>query len=277
MNAFVIFNVVLGAIIIYGCVCLVYYLIQEKFLFVPIHTDEFKRRKIRLPFEEVIIDTPHEGIIHGLLFRHTSPKGVVFYLHGNTGSIKRWRYMAEDICKLGFDVFVMDYRGYGDSRGHRSEAILHRDVEVCYEHVMREVRIPKIIYGRSLGCAFAIRLAAHTTPDKLVLETPFNNMVETARSHLPFLPVQWLLRYRFRSDICIKQVRCPIHIFHGTADLIVPLALADKLYQSAKQQGCNVAMTIIPGGRHSNLWKFRPFRTRLIQFMNDPQNVDCKH
>ncbi len=263
-----ILNTFLTIVLIYVGVCLVYYFIQEKFIFVPLHTDELSRRKIRLPFDEFLIDTPNTGLIHAQLFKAVKPKGVVFYLHGNTGSMRRWRFMAEDICKLGFDVFVMDYRGYGESTGKRSEAILHRDVEFCFDYIGKQYSIPMIIYGRSLGCAFATRLAARREADKLVLETPFNNMIDTAKYYLPFLPAQFLLRYRFRSDIYIKQVKCPIHIFHGTNDIIVPYPLAVLLYKSAKVNNPDIYFTTIKKGKHSNLKRYTLFRSRLIEFLN---------
>jgi len=262
-------NTLLTIFLIYFGICVVYYLIQEKFIFVPLHTDELSRRKIRLPFDEVLIDTPNEGLIHGQLFKANQPKGIVFYLHGNTGSMKRWRFMAEDICKLGFDVFVMDYRGYGESRGKRSEAIMHRDVEFCFDYVTKNYTLPKIIYGRSLGCAFATRLASKREVQKVVLETPFNNMIDTAKYYLPFLPAMFLLRYRFRSDIYIRQIKCPIHIFHGTNDIIVPYPLAAKLYKAAKLNNSQVYFTTIKKGKHSNLKKFWVFRSRLAEFLNE--------
>jgi len=267
MGLTVILNIVLMALLIYLGVCIVYYFIQEKFVFVPVHTDNFSKRKLSVPYEEILLDVPNDGQIHGMLLKASNPEGVVFYLHGNTGNIKRWRYKAEDICKLGFDVFVLDYRGYGESRGKRSEAIMHRDVEYCYDSILSRYAIPKIIYGRSLGCAFATRLASRREADKVVLETPFNNMLEIGRYYLPFLPIKFLLRYRFRSDIYIKQIKCPIHIFHGTNDIIVPYASAQKLFNNAKLNNDQVSFTTIKRGNHSNLKKFKLFRTRLAEFL----------
>lgn len=267
MNLAVILNIALTALLIYLGICVAYYFIQEKFIFVPVHTDNFSKRKLTVPFEEVFLDTPNKGRIHGLLLKSPTPEGVVFYLHGNTGNIKRWRYKAEDICKLGFDVFVLDYRGFGESRGKRSEGIMHRDVEFCYDYILSRYAIPVIIYGRSLGCAFASKLASRREADKLVLETPFNNLLDIGRYYMPFLPIKFLLRYRFRSDIYIKQVKCPIHIFHGTNDIIVPYSSALKLYNNAKLHNDNVNMTTIKKGSHSNLKKFKLFRTRLAEFL----------
>lgn len=269
MSFYFVLNTILTVILIYVGVCIVYYFIQEKFIFVPISADDFSNRKVILPFEEVLLDTPYEGQIHGLIFKHSEPKGLVFYLHGNTGSIKRWRFMAEDICKMGFDVFVIDYRGYGESRGKRSEAYMHRDAEFCFEYISARYDIPKIIYGRSLGCAFATKLASRHEPYKLVLETPFFNMIEIGQYYLPFLPTKFLLRYRFRSDIYIKQIHCPIHIFHGTSDVVVPYSSALKLFETAKNNGNNVAMTTLKKGKHGNLKKFNTFKRRLAEFLEN--------
>lgn len=259
-------NTFLTVLLIYGLVCLVYYLVQEKFLFVPVHTEDLKFRKVKLPFEDLYYETPNNGYIHAQLFRANYSKGLIFYLHGNTGNLKRWRFMAEDLCKLGYDVFVMDYRGFGESRGKRSEAFMHRDVEFCFDAIAKNYQYV-VIYGRSLGSGFATRLTSKRSANKVVLETPFNNMVDTAKYYLPFLPVPLFLRYRFRSDIYIKQIKCPIHIFHGTADIIVPYPLANKLFQIAKDSGAQVQMTTIKKGMHSNLNKYALFRNRLEKFL----------
>lgn len=268
MYFYYILNIVFIILLVYVAIGVVYFFIQERFIFVPIYTGAFARKRLKLPYEERVIETPNAGLIHGYLFKVENPKAVVFYLHGNTGGIARWQYMAEDLAKMGMDVFLMDYRGYGKSKGKRNEAIMHRDVEYCFDFIIKEYDLPIVVYGRSLGCAFATRLASRRKIDKLVLETPFNNMFDTAHFYFPFLPSSWLLRYRFRSDIYIRQVKCPVHIFHGTNDIIVPYSLARKLYESAKKANVQVSFTAIKRGKHSNLAKFPLFSSSLKKFLN---------
>ncbi|MFZ4784742.1 MAG: alpha/beta hydrolase [Flavobacteriales bacterium] len=224
-------RIVLMILLVYTGICVVYFLFQEKFIFVPTLPGEPFEIKLALHTEEFQLKAPHNGSIHCLLVKAENTKGLVFYLHGNTGSLKRWQFMAEEIAGYGFDVFVMDYRGYGKSQGIRSEARMHRDVEFCYDWIAEKyTQKPRIIYGRSLGSGFATRLASRRHSDGLVLETPFLNLVDVAKSYAPILPVDMLLRYKMRSDIFIQRVDCPIHIFHGTKDSIVRYSSAFELF-----------------------------------------------
>lgn len=247
---------------------MIYFFIQEKFIFVPTLPGDQFESKLSTSTEEYHLETPHKGLIHALLIKVENPKGVIIYLHGNTGSLKRWQFMAEEISSYGYDVFVPDYRGYGQSKGRKSEAFMHRDMEFCYEFISEKYPdVKTIIYGRSLGCAFATRLASRKNPHRVVLETPFYNMLQTGQYYLPFLPVTFLLRYRFRSDIFIQHIDCPIIIFHGTKDIIVPHSQALELFRHAEKVQRKIQMTTIVGGKHSNLNSFPLFRERLEEFL----------
>jgi pimeloyl-ACP methyl ester carboxylesterase len=254
-------------LLIYCLICVVYFFIQEKFIFVPTLPGEPFESKLAVECEEFSLTTPHNGSIHALLLKVDKPKGVVIYLHGNTGSLKRWQFMAEEISGYELDVFVPDYRGYGKSKGRRSEAFMHRDMEYCFDLIRERYSNQNIIiYGRSLGCAFACRLASRREAHMLILETPFYNMIETGKYYLPFLPVKYLLRYKFRSDIYLQHIDCPIHILHGTRDIIVPHDQALKLYRLGELHNREITMTTIVGGKHGNLNGFPLFREKLEQF-----------
>lgn len=257
-------NIILITIGIYAGVCLLYYFVQERFIFVPLNFPEKYKPAITSDHEEIFMKTPHEGYIHGLRIIKPDSKGLIFYLHGNTGNLKRWQFMAEELSHFGYDAFVFDYRGYGSSSGKRSEAKMHRDAEHCFDEIIKLYPNKSvIIYGRSLGAAFATRLASRRPSSYVVLETPFYNMHETAKYYLPFLPTKLLLRYRFRSDLYIQNIEAPIHIFHGTSDRVIPHDHAQKLYQRAKNSAKQIEMTTINGGKHSNLNSFPLFRKKL--------------
>lgn len=262
-------RIVLIAVLVYAGICVVYFLFQEKFIFVPTLPGEAFEIKLTLETEEFQLKTPLGGSIHCLLVKAENSRGLVFYLHGNTGSLKRWQFMAEEVAGYGFDVFVMDYRGYGKSHGIRSEARMHRDVEFCYDWIAeRYDGVPKIIYGRSLGSGFATRLASRRQVDGLVLETPFLSLVDVARSYAPILPVDILLRYKMRSDLHILRVDCPIHIFHGTKDNVVRYSSAFELFSLVKDVKM-VSFTTLVEGKHGNLNTYPLFRERLQAFFSE--------
>lgn len=190
------------------------------------------------------------------------------YFHGNTGSIHRWATIAEELTSFGFDVFVPDYRGYGRSKGRRTEEILFKDALLCYKKVLELYPEDKVcIYGRSLGTGMASWLSVHTHPAAIVLETPFNNLVEVAKRHLVIVPVKYLMRYTFKNEVYLKKSTSPILIAHGTKDKIVHYKLALELYKNV-QSHADVEMLTIPGGGHGNLNRFPVFREALVRFFD---------
>jgi alpha-beta hydrolase superfamily lysophospholipase len=256
-------------VLIYLGICVVYFLFQERFIFVPSFSLEGFNNKLASEVKEYYFQTPHQGQIHALLLKVENPKGVIFYLHGNTGSLQRWQFMAEELSGYGFDVFVMDYRGYGRSKGPRSEARMHRDAEYCYDWVAENCNYSlKIIYGRSLGSGFAIRLASRRKANALVLETPFFNLADVAKSYLPIIPVRFLLRYKFRNDLHLPHVDCPIQLFHGTKDLVVRYESALRLFRKT-QEIKDIRFTTLVGGKHGNLNTFPLFREQMRAFFSE--------
>ena len=257
------FHILIYAGVIYLGICLIYYVIQEKLIFVPNHISDFKKYRFVHPFEGRFFDTSDEGKIHSLHFKVENSKGLLLYLHGNTGSIKRWGYMAEELLDFGYDVLLLDYRGYGLSTGKKSERIMHRDMQEIYEEICQEYDgKKKVIYGRSLGTGFAVHLASLVNVDTLILETPFYSLLDVAYRHFPFLPMHLLLRYKFYSNIYLAAVQAKIHIFHGTKDRIVPYKSAYKLFVKYQNE-LDIEMTTLVGGRHNNLNTFPQFREKL--------------
>jgi len=259
-------HIFLIGLLVYTGICVLYFLFQEKFIFVPTWPHDTFSPKITTPAEEHLLATVHGGQIHYLHLKVAKPRGLVFYLHGNTGSLRRWQFMAEEISSFGFDVVVMDYRGYGLSKGTKRESWMHRDAEMVFDEVVTGYTdLPVMIYGRSLGAGFATRLASRRRITALVLETPFSNLLDIARHYLPFIPVSFLLRYHFRSDEYIRSVQSPILILHGTRDRIVPYSSALRLYRAARENQ-TIEMVTIVGGKHSDLNGYPLFHSRLAAF-----------
>lgn len=204
--------------------------------------------------------------LHALYFRTDSlpRRGVVLYFHGNRDNLTRWGRYAPDFTRRGYDVLMPDYREYGKSGGKISaEADLHADARFVYEALKGEVSEDSLVlYGRSLGSGIATRLASETRPRLLLLETPYFNLPAVAASKFPLLPYAWLSRYTFRSDEWITRVRCPIHLFHGTADGLVPYSHSLRLVAKLGRNPAEI-LTTVPGGGHKNLADFPAYQAGL--------------
>jgi fermentation-respiration switch protein FrsA (DUF1100 family) len=260
--------VVTGTVILsIGLILLIMiYALQDKLIFFPENIPRSYPFSFATPFEEVYLKTPDNAEINALHFRNEAPKGVILYFHGNAGSLRSWGYVAADLLPFGYDVFIVDYRGFGKSTGTRTEAALHQDAQLAYNYLVKQYPENKIIvFGRSIGTGVAVPVAAQNQPKCLILETPFYNFEDVAKTHYPFLPVTVLLKYTFRSDKLIKQVPCPTYILHGTADNIVPYASGEKLAQLAGSD--KATLITIPGGGHNDLSNFKQYQQTLATIL----------
>jgi alpha-beta hydrolase superfamily lysophospholipase len=258
---------VLILLALYACILVIYYFLQDRLLFVATPLKLRHSFQLASSFEEVYLASDDGGKIHALLIHATDSKGLILYFHGNTGNMSRWSVVAEELTTYGFNVLVVDYRGFGKSEGRRNEKNLNSDAQVIYDHAKTLCPESKlIVYGRSLGTGLAVKVASDNNPWKLVLETPYFHLPEVAFYHFPFIPVKWLLRFKFRSDKVIHKVTCPIAIFHGTRDRIVPYSSGLKLYELIGDDPKHTMVTI-PRGKHSNLGSYPLFREKMRDFL----------
>jgi fermentation-respiration switch protein FrsA (DUF1100 family) len=156
--------------------------------------------------------------------------------------------------KLGFNVLLPDYRGFGKSSGGRpNETKVYEDAEAAWQYLLK-VRGVKpqqaFIYGHSLGGAVAIDLAVHHAEAAgLITESTFTSTAEMGKLSYPYLPVDWLLNQRFESLKKIAQLKIPVLLIHGTWDKRVPVEMAQQLYAAAPQPK---TLLLIEGGEHNN-------------------------
>jgi uncharacterized protein len=172
---------------------------------------------------------------------------VILYFSGNAGH-RAWRIDEfELLTRLDCDVFVFDYRGYGDNSGSPSEPRLAADATAVWRYATQERRIaPRrlVLLGESLGGGVAVRLAAEQSvvgaaPGGLLLRATFSSLPDVAAYHYPWLPVRWLMVDRYPSVDRIRQVTCPILHLHGSRDTIIPIQLGRRLFDAAPPQSAS--------------------------------------
>jgi pimeloyl-ACP methyl ester carboxylesterase len=199
--------------------------------------------------EEVAI--PVDGArLSALHLKLPHPKGVVFFLHGNAGNLADWFVDTPFYRNADFDLFMIDYRGYGRSTGRiSSEAQLHADVAAAWDLIAPRYRgLRKVVYGRSLGTALAARLAARIQPDLVILVSPYWSLAELSRLHYPLLPT-FLLRYPLMTYRDIARIEGPVLLIHGDRDPLIPFEQGVRLQAVAR----NARLVRIPGGSHNDL------------------------
>src|SRR5450432_4943736 len=155
-------NIIKVVAVIYILVCILLYFIQERLIFYPQKLPANYKFEFDQHFEELHFKTTDNVLLHGLLFKADSSKGLIFYLHGNAGSLASWGEIAKTYTDLHYDLFMLDYRGYGKSGGAiNSEGQLHKDMQVVYDSLKTMYNESKIIIlGYSIGTGPAAKLAS---------------------------------------------------------------------------------------------------------------------
>jgi alpha-beta hydrolase superfamily lysophospholipase len=259
-------NLLIACVIVYLAICLAFYFFQHYGFFRPEILATAFQYKYPFPFEELDFEMEDGGRINAIHFKVPNSRGVVYYLKGNSKSLKGWGKFAKDFLSNGYDFFMMDYRGFGKSRGKRSQATLFNDAQFVYKWLTENYPDDKIIlYGRSWGSGIAARLASWNKPRLLILDSPYFSFYYQVNRYLWFTPLKYLLRYDIRTDLYLKSVTCPVHIIHGTHDRLISYSQSEKLLVLYPDK---IRLHSIERARHNNLPDFPEFFEEIYKILD---------
>ena len=217
---------------------LLLYIFQAKFVYFPFSDVAATPADAGLAYEDVNITTSDQLKIDGWFIPHERPRATLLFLHGNGGNISHRLDKLLIFNRLGLAVFIIDYRGYGNSEGTTSEQGTYLDADAAWVYLTKERKIPAsniIIYGESLGGAVAAWLATGHKAGALILESVFTSVGDMGKHYYPYLPVKLLARIKYPTLARISDVHCPVLVIHSVADDIVPYAQGRKLYDAARE------------------------------------------
>ncbi len=242
------------------------YLFQERFIFFPEKLDKAHQFHFEQDFEEINIQTDDGIALHGLLFKTEKPQGLVFYLHGNAGSIRTWGEDAKLYIDLNYDVFFLDYRGYGKSDGSiNNQEQIFQDVQATYDFLKRKYPESQIIVlGYSIGTGPAAKVAATNKPKSLILQAPFYSLVDLIRKNYPFIP-SIIIKYPFRTNEFLQQCKMPVFIFHGTRDEIIYYESSVNLKKQSNQK---VTLITLKEHGHNGMSENPSYQRMLMKILN---------
>ena len=237
--------------ILYVLVCIHLYFFQEKMIFAPEKLSALHSFHFNADFQEMNIQTSDSESLNGLLFKADSSKGLIFYLHGNGGCVDSWGEISKVYTDLHYDLFMLDYRGYGKSSGEiSSQEQLFSDVQLAYDKlklVYPENKI--IILGYSIGTGLATKLASENEPKHLILQAPYYSLTDMMKDRYPIIPT-FLLKYKLATDEFIRKCKMPITIFHGDKDEVISHKSSFRLKELMKPTD---ELIILRGAGHNGM------------------------
>ncbi|WP_228519125.1 alpha/beta hydrolase [Flavobacterium sp. LC2016-12] len=169
------------------------------------------------------------------MFKADKSKGLIFYLHGNAGTLETWGKIAKTYTNLGYDIFILDYRSFGKSDGEiENEEQLNKDISIVYETFTKRYSENKIIIaGYSIGSGFAAILASENKPKALILQSPYYSFTELSAGRVPFFP-DFMKKFQLETYEYLPKIKAPIYIFHGKEDQLIPYENSVRLSKIIK-------------------------------------------
>jgi fermentation-respiration switch protein FrsA (DUF1100 family) len=242
----------LAALVGYAAIVLLTYVAQRTMMYPSPDAARIAPERVGFPqAQEIVLERPDGARV---IFWHVPPrdgKKVALFFHGN-GEVLAWRVPRfRELTADGTGLVALSFRGYGGSTGHPSETALIADGAAAYAFAAERYATDRIVpWGYSLGSGVAIALAATHPAGRLVLEAPYSSAVDVAAAAFPFLPVRWLMKDTFRSDLRITHVKVPLLVLHGGRDRVIPLRFGERLYALANEPK---RMVRFPDAGHNDL------------------------
>ncbi|WP_108822354.1 alpha/beta hydrolase [Dysgonomonas sp. Marseille-P4361] len=262
----ILIRILIALVSLHIILCVGFYFFQEKAIFHPTKLEAGYQFKFDGPYKEIDIETEDAIRLNGLLFETDSIcKGLIFYLHGNAGALNAWGQLAPIYTELGYDIFFLDYRGYGKSEGEiDTEYQLLRDVQSAYNELLKHYKEESIVVlGYSIGTGPTAYLASVNTPSKLILQAPYYTLSNVIKNICPLIP-NFAIKYKLETYKYITDCKAPVFIFHGDNDKVIDYENSIKLSYVLKEGD---ELITLKGGGHDGFTENKIYRQKLNEIL----------
>jgi fermentation-respiration switch protein FrsA (DUF1100 family) len=224
---------------LYFFYCGLLFVMQRRVLF-PRHLTEHPSNTENIPGLEKIWVATSFGKIETWFLpqtagRVTEPAPAVIFAHGNGELIDFWPHELKKLSRLGIGVLMVEYPGYGRSKGSPSQKNITEAFTGAYDVLVTREDVDSsriVLLGRSVGGGAVCRLAANRPSAALILMSSFISIRSMASKYLvPY----FLVRDPFDNLAIVRTYQGPVLVVHGRYDEIIPFSHGKTLFQAAKQ------------------------------------------
>jgi pimeloyl-ACP methyl ester carboxylesterase len=185
-----------------------------------------------------------------------APKRTIVHFHGNTETVEDNAALARELAKKGFEVVLVEYRGYGHAKTpgfSPTERGLYEDAEAVLDVLAARGTGPDrvALWGQALGAGVAAEMALRGRGSRLELVAPFTSTVDLAARVVPFVPLTWIMVDRFDTLAKAPRITTPALVVHGDIDDVIPVEQGEAIAKALP----NATFMKIAEGRHDNLYK----------------------
>ncbi len=264
-----IFKIISAVAIVFALYFGILYCFQNYFLFSP--GGEYKNPKEsgNEIFKEHIVTAADNTQIMTWYFEGDKDKPLILFFHGNTGQIARFAPAMKKIIKEGYSVAMIEYRGFGNTKGKITQENEFLDAAYFYDYYKNKTNKKIILYGYSFGCAFVMGLTQYRNPDGIILTAPFSSLYQEVKEYP--VPLAFLvLKDKYPSSEYIKNIKCPILLIHGTADKLIDCSHSMELFNLAPVKDKN--LVFVDGINHHDLYFKELNVSSILDWLKKLQN-----
>jgi pimeloyl-ACP methyl ester carboxylesterase len=269
------------------------------FYFADITLKPKRRPKVKtpvhygLPYENILFKSEGRSL-HGWVIKQPDTRSkekipIVILVHGWEASAQAMLPHAQYLYRAGFNLFLFDMRGHGDSEDMDYVSLVRftEDIHSALEYLRtrEDVDTDRLaLFGHSMGAAAAIVSASRNPSIKAVVASStfafFDMMARDMLSarHLPYFPFGHLLMLFWNRKLKIPisdwspgrnvgNIRSPILIAHGTRDEVLSMKHFESLWKNASPEFRQ--RIVIGNGRHRNLYEFPEYRAAVVSFLRE--------
>ena len=243
----------------YAALCFGLYFFQTKLVFIPTAGEPaYTPKSIGLDYQDLMLNSEEENI-HAWYIPAKENKGTVLFCHGNAGNLGHRMSTISSWNKLGMNILIFDYRGYGKSTGSPTEEGCYKDAAAAYSWLKENgfLKQPFIIHGRSLGGGVASWAAGEFNADGLILESTFTSIPDMGSHYYPFLPIGMISSIQFSTGDRLPKLKIPLLIIHGEKGEVIPYKMGRSMaeknkadfikLQGAHNSGFEITPEYLPG------------------------------
>ncbi len=223
---------------IYLIMMIYLYVNQKNMIYFPTQSLIADPSAVGLKFDNIKMEISGGEIVHGWYVPAEKEIATILFFHGNGGNISHRLETIRLLHDLGLSVFIIDYRGYGQSGGEPSESNSYADAEAAYQYLIDSLgKTPEkiIIMGRSLGGAIAVELAMQKRVAGLIVESSFSSAGALGQEMFSTVPIKLILKHKYDSIKKIGRINIPKLIIHSSEDDMIPFHHGRKLYEAASE------------------------------------------
>ena len=235
MNKLIIFFQIL--FLVYFLVLVYLYFFQRNLMYHP-NENNYSNDELKVNVEKIKVITKDGIDLLGWYHeKNLKEFKTLLFFHGNAGSLENRIHKLNRFGEMKINFLIIAWRGFSGNKGKPSEKGLYEDGQSAIQWLLEKGLNEKdiIIYGESLGTGIATHLSQNKDFAGVILETPFTSMVDAAKTFYPYIPVNLLLKDKFKNEDKVKNINSPILIMHGEADQIVPFAMGKRIFEVANE------------------------------------------